>query len=256
MKVVILAGGFGTRLSEETKNIPKPMVQIGDKPILWHIMKIYAHYGFTEFVICLGYKSIEIKQWFINYFLHNNDITIDIRENKVEIHENQSEPWKVTLVETGLHTQTGGRIKRVQKYIGHEPFLLTYGDGVSDVDISQLINHHQKSNKILTVTAYRHLERWGLLDIDNNGDVKGFLEKPSDSKTLINGGFFVCEPEVFDFLTGDDCVFERGPLESIASAGKMTSYIHTGFWQCMDTLKDNIDLNNLWESGSAPWRKW
>lgn len=257
MKVVILAGGFGTRLSEETRNIPKPMVQIGDKPILWHIMKIYSHYGFNDFVICLGYKSMEIKEWFMTYFLQNNDVTIDVRENKVNIHENKTEPWKVTLVETGLNTQTGGRIKRIQKYIGNESFLLTYGDGVSDVNINQLIAHHKNTGKTLTVTAYKHLERWGLLDIDSQtGDVHGFLEKPSDAKTLINGGFFVCEPEVFEYLDGDDCVFERIPLESMAKAGKMTSYLHTGYWQCMDTLKDNMELNSLWESGDAPWKKW
>ena len=257
MKVVILAGGFGTRLSEETRNLPKPMVEIGDKPILWHIMKIYSHYGFNDFVICLGYKSMEIKNWFMNYFLHNNDLTIDVRENKVDIHQNKTEPWKVTLVETGLNTQTGGRIKRVQKYIGDEPFMLTYGDGVSDVDINELIRHHKSSGKVLTVTAYKHLERWGLLDIDaHNGDVRGFLEKPSDSKTLINGGFFVCEPALFDYLDGDECVFERGPLEKIAKDGKMTSYLHTGYWQCMDTLKDNMELNSLWETGKAPWKRW
>lgn len=257
MKVVILAGGFGTRLSEETRNVPKPMVLIGDMPILWHIMKIYSHYGFNDFVICLGYKSMEIKEWFMNYFLHNNDITIDVRENKVEIHENKTEPWKVTLVETGLNTQTGGRIKRIQKYIGENPFLLTYGDGVSDVDINKLIAHHKQSGKILTVTAYKHLERWGLLDINiDNGDVRGFLEKPSDFNTLINGGFFVCEPEVFNYLDNDQCVFERVPLESMAKEGKMTSYLHTGYWQCMDTLKDNMELNALWESGRAPWKKW
>lgn len=256
MKVVILAGGFGTRLSEETKDMPKPMVKIGDKPILWHIMKIYSQYGFNEFVICLGYKSMEIKEWFMNYFLQNNDLTIDVQRNKIEVHENKTEPWKVTLVETGLHTQTGGRIKKIQKYIGNKPFLLTYGDGVSDVNIPELIALHKKKGKYLTVTAYKHLERWGLLDINEDGDVNGFLEKPSDAKTLINGGFFVCEPEVFDYLEGDDCVFERGPVETLAKEGKMTSYLHTGYWQCMDTLKDNIELNNLWNSGNAPWKKW
>jgi len=256
MKVVILAGGFGTRLSEETKDMPKPMVKIGDKPILWHIMKIYSQYGFNDFVICLGYKSMEIKEWFMTYYLQNNDLTIDVQKNKVEVHENKTEPWKVTLVETGLHTQTGGRIKKIQKYIGNKPFLLTYGDGVSDVNIPELIELHKKKGKYLTVTAYKHLERWGLLDINEDGDVNGFLEKPSDAKTLINGGFFVCEPEVFDYLDGDDCVFERGPVETLAKEGKMTSYLHTGYWQCMDTLKDNIELNNLWNSGNAPWKKW
>ena len=256
MKVVILAGGFGTRLSEETKNLPKPMVEIGDKPILWHIMKIYSQYGFNDFVICLGYKSADIKEWFMSYFMYNNDLTIDVRNNKIEVHDNKTEPWKVTLVETGLNTQTGGRIKRIQKYIGNEPFLLTYGDGVADVNISHLIEQHKISNKILTVTAYKHLERWGLLDIAENGDVKGFLEKPSDAKTLINGGFFVCQPQVFEYLSGDDCVFEREPLETLAKAGQMTSYIHTGYWQCMDTLKDNIELNNLWNSEKAPWKNW
>ncbi|MDD4969925.1 MAG: glucose-1-phosphate cytidylyltransferase [Paludibacter sp.] len=256
MKVVILAGGFGTRLSEETKNLPKPMVKIGDKPILWHIMKIYSQYGYNDFVICLGYKSAEIKKWFMNYFMFDNDLTIDVRNNKIEVHDNKTEPWKVTLVETGLNTQTGGRIKKIQKYIGNEPFLLTYGDGVSDVCIPKLVELHIKSAKLLTVTAYKHLERWGLLDIAENGDVRGFLEKPSDSKTLINGGFFVCQPEIFDYLEGDDCVFEREPMEDLAKEGKMTSYTHTGYWQCMDTLKDNIELNSLWNSGKAPWKNW
>ena len=256
MKVVILAGGLGTRFSEQTKNKPKPMIEIGERPILWHIMKIYSYYGFNDFIICLGYKSFEIKEWFLKYYMYNNDLMIDTYNNTVEIKHNTTEPWKVTLVETGLNTMTGGRIKRIQKYIGNNPFLLTYGDGVSDVNISDLVSYHQKSNKILTVTAYKHLERWGLLDIDKNGDVHGFLEKPDDTNTFINGGFFVCQPEIFDYLDGDNCIFEKDPLEKIASAGDMTAYIHTGFWQCMDTLKDNMDLNELWNSGNAPWKKW
>lgn len=256
MKVVILAGGFGTRFSEKTKDIPKPMIEIGDRPIIWHIMKIYSYYGFNEFVICLGYKSLEIKQWFVDYFMYNNDLSIDTKNHKLEVLDNKTEPWKITLAETGLSTMTGGRIKRAQKYIGNEPFLLTYGDGVSDIDINAVIEHHKKSGKLLTVTAYKHLERWGLLDINEKGDVKGFLEKPDDTNTFINGGFFVCEPEVFNYLGGDDCVFERGPLEQIAKEGLMTSYKHTGYWQCMDTLKDNTELNNLWNSGKAPWKRW
>ena len=256
MKVVILAGGFGTRFSEETKRIPKPMTEIGGKPILWHIMKIYSTYGFNDFVLCLGYKSFVIKEWFLNYFAYNNDIEVDVKNNTVRSLNNETEPWKITLAETGLNTMTGGRIKRIQKYVGDEPFMLTYGDGVADIDIPALLDFHRKQGKILTVTSYRHLERWGLLDIREDGQVKGFLEKPENTKTFINGGFFVCQPELFDYLDGDDCVFERKPIERLAGEGQLVAYNHTGFWRCMDTLKDNNDLNELWDGGDAPWKIW
>ncbi|MBQ9475163.1 MAG: glucose-1-phosphate cytidylyltransferase [Bacteroidales bacterium] len=256
MKTVILAGGFGTRFSEETKRIPKPMTEIGGKPILWHIMKIYSTYGFNDFVLCLGYKSFVIKEWFLNYFAYNNDIEVDVKNNTVRSLNNETEPWKITLAETGLNTMTGGRIKRIQKYIGDEPFMLTYGDGVADIDIPALLDFHKKQGKLLTVTSYRHLERWGLLDINEDGLVKGFLEKPENTKTFINGGFFVCQPEVFDYLDGDDCVFERKPIERLAKEGQLVAYNHTGFWRCMDTLKDNNDLNELWNGGDAPWKIW
>ncbi len=256
MKTVILAGGFGTRFSEETKRIPKPMTEIGGKPILWHIMKIYSSYGFNDFILCLGYKSFIIKEWFLNYFAYNNDIEVDVKNNTVRSLNNETEPWKITLAETGLNTMTGGRIKRIQKYIGDEPFMLTYGDGVADIDIPALLDFHKKQGKLLTVTSYRHLERWGLLDINEDGLVKGFLEKPENTKTFINGGFFVCQPEVFDYLDGDDCVFERKPIERLAKEGQLVAYNHTGFWRCMDTLKDNNDLNELWNGGDAPWKIW
>ena len=256
MKTVILAGGFGTRFSEETKRIPKPMTEIGGKPILWHIMKIYSSYGFNDFILCLGYKSFIIKEWFLNYFAYNNDIEVDVKNNTVRSLNNETEPWKITLAETGLNTMTGGRIKRIQKYVGDEPFMLTYGDGVADIDIPALLDFHKKQGKLLTVTSYRHLERWGLLDINEDGLVKGFLEKPENTKTFINGGFFVCQPEVFDYLDGDDCVFERKPIERLAKEGQLVAYNHTGFWRCMDTLKDNNDLNELWNGGDAPWKIW
>lgn len=256
MKVVILAGGFGTRLSEETKNLPKPMIKIGGKPILWHIMKIYSQYGYNDFVICLGYKGYLIKEWFLNYFIYDNDLTIDIRNNQVIILDNITEPWKITLAETGLNTQTGGRVRRIQKYIGDEPFMLTYGDGLADIDLPALIEHHRKSGMTLTVTAYPHLERFGMLDIAESGVVRGFVEKPSSEDTWINGGFFVCQPEVFNYLSDDDCIFERQPLETMARQGKMDSFKHRGFWQCMDTLRDHTELNNIWETGMAPWKIW
>ena len=257
MKVVLFAGGFGTRLSEETSSIPKPMVEIGGKPILWHIMKIYSHYGYNDFVVCLGYKGYVIKEWFANYFLHTSDVTFDIQNNKMEIHNVTAEPWKVTLVETGLNTMTGGRLKKVQKYIGNEQFMLTYGDGVSDVNIAELVQHHEKSGKKMTVTAYRPEGKFGSLDLNPTGDVKGFTEKPAGDGMWINAGFFVCEPEVFDYINeGDSTIFERSPLENIAKNGKMTAFKHNGFWQPMDTLKDNKDLNELWDKNKATWKVW
>lgn len=257
MKAVILAGGFGTRLSEATNLIPKPMVEIGGKPILWHIMKTYSLHGINEFVICCGYKAYVIKEWFANYFMHNSDVTVDLANNTIEVHECKAEPWKVTLVDTGLHTMTGGRIKRIQKYIGNEPFLLTYGDGVSDIDITASIEEHKKNGKALTVTAYKPNGKFGALEIDEVGAVNAFTEKPAGDGMWINAGYFICEPEVFSYITeGDSTIFEKSPLENLAKDGKMHSYKHTGFWKPMDTLRDNTELNAMWDSGKAPWKKW
>lgn len=257
MKAVILAGGFGTRLSEATNLIPKPMVEIGGKPILWHIMKTYSLHGINEFVICCGYKAYVIKEWFANYFMHNSDVTVDLANNTIEVHECKAEPWKVTLVDTGLHTMTGGRIKRIQKYIGDEPFLLTYGDGVSDIDITASIEEHKKNGKALTVTAYKPNGKFGALEIDEVGAVNAFTEKPAGDGMWINAGYFICEPEVFSYITeGDSTIFEKSPLENLAKDGKMHSYKHTGFWKPMDTLRDNTELNAMWDSGKAPWKKW
>ncbi len=257
MKVVLLAGGFGTRLSEETKAMPKPMVKIGDMPIIWHIMKTYSQFGYNEFIICLGYKGYALKEWFSNYFIHTSDITIDLKNNKLEVHNSASEPWKVTLVETGLHTMTGGRIKRVQKYIGNEPFMLTYGDGVADVNIGDLVKTHKESNKLLTVTAYKPQGKFGSLEIDKDGSVTAFTEKPAGDGMWINAGFFVCQPEVFEYITeGDATIFERKPLEMLAKNDQMNSFIHRGFWKPMDTLRDNTELNEMWEKNKAPWKIW
>ncbi len=257
MKVVLLAGGYGTRISEETAIKPKPMVEIGGKPILWHIMKIYSHYGYNDFVILLGYKGYYIKEYFANYFLHQSDVTIDMQTNKMEVHSNTSEPWKVTLVDTGLDTMTGGRIKRAQKYIGNEPFLLTYGDGVSDIDIAKSVEFHNKNGKAITMTAIQPEARFGNLDIDENQNIKKFIEKPKTEAGWINGGFFVCEPEVFDYVSEDEsCVFEQEPLQRLALDGKMVAYKHYGFWQPMDTLRDNQKLNQLWKDKKAPWKVW
>ena len=257
MKAVILAGGFGTRLSEATNLIPKPIVEIGGKPILWHIMKTYSLHGINEFVICCGYKAYVIKEWFANYFMHNSDVTVDLANNTIEVHECKAEPWKVTLVDTGLHTMTGGRIKRIQKYIGDEPFLLTYGDGVSDIDITASIEEHKKNGKALTVTAYKPNGKFGALEIDEVGSVNAFTEKPAGDGMWINAGYFICEPEVFSYITdGDSTIFEKAPLENLAKDGKMHSYKHTGFWKPMDTLRDNTELNAMWDSGKAPWKKW
>ncbi len=258
MKVVILAGGFGTRFSEETKSLPKPMIPIGEKPILWHIMKTYSEYGYNEFIICLGYKGYAIKEWFANYFLHNSDVTIDLHNNQMEVHNSVAEPWKVTLVETGLNTMTGGRIKRIQKYTGNEPFMLTYGDGVGDINIKELVDFHKTRKQYLTVTAYKPKGKFGSLEIDETGNVTSFTEKPAGDGMWINAGYFVCEPEVFDFIAeNDDTVtFEKLPLESIAKTGQMNSFKHEGFWQPMDTLRDNIELNDWWAKGNAPWKIW
>jgi len=257
MKVVILAGGYGTRISEETDMKPKPMVTIGGKPILWHIMKIYSSYGFNDFIILLGYKGYFIKEYFANYFLHQSDITIDMQTNKMEVHNNTSEPWKVTLVDTGIDTMTGGRIKRAQKYIGDHTFLLTYGDGVSNIDIQKSITLHRSKGKAITVTAIQPEARFGNLDIDDTLNVNKFVEKPKTEAGWINGGFFVCEPEIFNYLSEDEnCIFEQEPLKRLAIDGKMSAYKHDGFWQPMDTLRDNQKLNQMWKEGQAPWRIW
>ena len=256
MKVVLLAGGYGTRISEETEIKPKPMVEIGGKPILWHIMKMYSSYGFNDFIILLGYKSYYIKEYFANYFLHQSDITIDLRTNALEVHNNSSEPWRVTLVDTGLDTQTGGRIKRAKKYIGDEPFLLTYGDGVSDINITETVDFHKKHGKTLTMTAVQPEARFGNLDISENMHIKNFVEKPLDEGGWINGGFFVCEPSVFDYLSEEEgCVFELTALQTIAKENELVAYKHTGFWHCMDTLRDRNHLNQLWVEGNAPWKR-
>lgn len=257
MKVVLLAGGYGTRIAEETSIKPKPMVEIGGKPILWHIMKIYSHYGFNEFVILLGYKGYFIKEYFANYFLHQSDITIDMQTNKMEVHNNTSEPWKVTLVDTGLDTMTGGRIKRAQSYIGNETFLLTYGDGISDIDIAKSVAFHKAHGKAVTMTAIQPEARFGNLDIDDNENIKKFIEKPKSEAGWINGGFFICEPKVFEYLSeNEECVFEQGPLQKLALDGNMVAYKHSGFWQPMDTLRDNQKLNRLWRENKAPWKVW
>lgn len=256
MKVVILAGGFGTRLSEETKTLPKPMVEIGGKPILWHVMKIYSHYGFNDFVILTGYKSHIIKEYFVNYYQHYSDITVDMSNNTVEIHKMQTEPWKVTMLYTGQDTMTGSRIKKAQDYIGNERFMLTYGDGVSDVDINKVIECHNKSGKLVTLTAVKPFGRFGVLDIDDDGNVNHFIEKPD--KSWINGGFMVCEPQMFDYIPAnrDDITFEEEPLEHLASDGKLNSYRHSGFWYAMDNLKGKNELTKMWVTDSAPWAVW
>lgn len=256
MKVVILAGGFGTRLSEETHLRPKPMVDIGDKPILWHIMKIYSSYGYNDFVICLGYKGYMIKEYFANYFIHQSDLTIDLTNNTIETHQSKAEPWKVTLVDTGKESMTGGRIKRIQKYVGNEPFLLTYGDGVGNVDIAALVKEHRRSQKLVTVTAVQPSGRFGALNLTENNQVNSFLEKPKGDGSWINGGFFVCQPEVFQYLDTDSTIWEREPMERIAADGQLQAFKHLGFWKPMDTLRDKQELEQAWESGTAPWKTW
>lgn len=257
MKVVLLAGGFGTRISEESHLKPKPMIEIGDMPILWHIMKMYSYYGYNEFVICCGYKAYMIKEYFADYYLHRSDITFDFsEENKMTVHTNFSEPWKVTLVDTGLNTMTGGRIKRIQKYIGEEPFMLTYGDGVSDIDISKLVEFHKSHGKMATMTAINVGQRFGVLDIDHNNTINAFREKNDSDGSMINAGFMVLEPGIFEHIEGDSTVFEKEPLESVAKLGELMAYKHEGFWKCMDTQRDKHQLEALWESGNAPWKKW
>jgi len=257
LKVVLLAGGFGTRISEESTLKPKPMIEIGGKPILWHIMKQYSHHGYNEFVILLGYKSYMIKEYFANYFLHQSDVTIDLKNNDMEIHNNSSEPWKVTLVDTGLNSMTGGRIKRSQKYIGDEPFMLTYGDGVSNINIKDLVEFHKTHQGALTMTSVQPEGRFGALDIQDNGQVSSFIEKPKGDGHWINAGFFVCEPKIFDYITeGDATVFEQAPLVNMAKDAEINAYKHTGFWKPMDTLRDKMALNKMYDDGKAPWVVW
>ncbi len=303
MKVVLLAGGFGTRISEESHLRPKPMIEIGEKPILWHIMKQYSHYGFNDFVICAGYKQHIIKEFFADYFLHTSDITFDLQTNSMEVHDNFAEPWKVTVVDTGLNTMTGGRVKRIRRlhtsditfdlqtnsmevhdnfaepwkvtvvdtglntmtggrvkrirrYVGDEPFMLTYGDGVSDVDIGKLVEYHKSHGKYCTMTATNIGQRFGVLEIENNGKISGFREKNDSDGSMINAGFMVCEPQVFDYIEGDSTVFEKAPLENLAKDGQLVAYKHEGFWQCMDTQREKQKLEEMWASGHAPWKVW
>lgn len=257
MKVVLLAGGFGTRISEESHLKPKPMIEIGGKPILWHIMKEYSHYGFNEFVVCCGYKQHVIKEWFNNYYLHNSDITFDFSDGgNITVHNNVAEPWKVTLVDTGLNTMTGGRIKRIKDYVGNEPFMLTYGDGVSDVNITELLKYHQNHGKMVTMTAIRPEGRFGVLDIDDNASIRAFREKSQNDSGWINAGYMVVNPEIFDYIEADSTVFEREPLEKVASEGELVAYRHKGFWQCMDTQRDKQKLEEMWANNVAPWKVW
>jgi len=256
MKVVILAGGYGTRISEESDLKPKPMIEIGGKPIIWHIMKHYSAHGFNDFVLLLGYKSYVIKEYFANYYLHNSDVTIDTAKKSIEVHNNYSENWKITLLETGLDTMTGGRVKRAKDYIGNSPFFLTYGDGVSDVDISETLKFHKSHGKKITMTAIQPEGKFGALKIEEDKKISSFLEKPKGDGAWINGGFFVCEPSVIDSISGDSTVFEKEPLESLAKSGELYSFKHHGFWKCMDTLRDKNQLNEMWNSSSAPWKTW
>lgn len=257
MKVVILAGGFGTRISEESHLKPKPMVEIGDKPILWHIMKLYSYYGYNDFVICCGYKQHMIKEWFADYFLHSCDITFDFTQgNKMIIHNNITEPWKVTLVDTGLYTMTGGRVRRVREYLNDEPFFLTYGDGVSNVNISELLEFHKKNGKIATLTSVQPMGRFGSLDIMENGQISNFREKIKEDTGWINAGFMVIEPAIMNYIEDDNTIFEKESLVKVARDGQLDAYRHDGFWQCMDTLNEKNKLEEMWKSGNAPWKVW
>ena len=258
MKVVILAGGLGTRLMEETESRPKPMVEIGGKPILWHIMKMYAKHGFNEFIICLGYKSILIKEYFYNYYLHNSDVTINLKDNKIDILQSQTEPFTVTLIDTGLHTNTAGRIKRIRPYLDGGTFMLTYGDGLSDINLNSLLDFHRSHGKLATLSSIQLPGRFGHLEIDSEGTVKNFREKVYEQDMWINGGFFVLEQGIFDYLgeDADRVQFEKGPLNFIADNEQLSAFRHTGFWKCMDALRDRIELESLWNSGNAPWKVW
>lgn len=256
MKVVILAGGLGTRISEETATRPKPMAEIGDKPILWHIMKTYSHYGFNDFIICAGYKGYQIKEYFHNYWLHNADVTFDMRSHACDVHEDANEPWRVTVVDTGAETMTGGRVKRIEPYVSGETFMLTYGDGVADIDIPALLEFHERSGRVATLTAVQPVGRFGALQLGADDRVDCFREKPIGDGDWINGGFFVMGPEVFSRIEGDDTSLEREPLESLADDGQLGAFKHRGFWQPMDTLRDKNHLEALWHSGEAPWKVW
>ncbi|MET3502346.1 MULTISPECIES: glucose-1-phosphate cytidylyltransferase [Mucilaginibacter] len=256
MKVVILAGGLGTRLSEETILKPKPMVEIGGMPILWHIMKIYSHYGFTDFVVCLGYKGYLIKEYFANYYLHKSNVTINLANNDVKVHDTQAEPWNITLVDTGLETMTGGRLKRVKEYLNGEPFMLTYGDGVADIDVNELVAFHESHGKLITLTSVQPEGRFGLINFDDSQKILSFQEKPKGDGGWSNGGFFVCQPEVIDYLEDDTTIFERAPLENLAKDGQLFAYKHHGFWKPMDTVRDKAQLEEMIASGTASWIKW
>lgn len=257
MKVVILAGGFGTRISEESEYKPKPMIEIGGMPILWHIMKEYSYYGFNEFIICAGYKQHVIKEWFADYFLHTSDITFDFTQgNKMIVHNQFAEPWKVTVVDTGLNTMTGGRIKRIQPYVGNEPFMMTYGDGVCDVNLQELLKFHEEHGKIATLTSVLLEQAKGILDIGGDNAVHSFREKSNSDGAPINAGYMVLNPEIFDYIEGDETVFERQPLEQLAEQGELMSYAHKGYWQCMDTKREKDRLEKLLAKGKAPWKKW
>jgi glucose-1-phosphate cytidylyltransferase len=256
MKVVILAGGFGTRLSEETELKPKPMVEIGGKPILWHIMKIYSHYGFNEFIICLGYKGYVIKEYFANYFLHMADVTFNMEDNTMDVHNKHAEPWKVTLIDTGSSTMTGGRIKRIAPYVDGETFMVTYGDGVADVDIAKLLQFHKEHGKIGTMTSVQPTGRFGAVNMKDDGTISSFQEKPKGDGAWINGGFFVFSSRVFDYIEGDATVFEKEPLENLAKDEQLKAFKHDGYWQPMDTLREKREMEKRWEDGNAPWKVW
>ena len=256
MKVVILAGGFGTRISEESIYKPKPLIDIGGMPIIWHIMKYYSHYGFNDFIICGGYKQNCLKEYFSNYFLNNADITFDMKNNKMVVHKAHSEPWNVTVVDTGLNTMTGGRVKRIKEYVGNETFMLTYGDGVGDIDLNALVKYHNDSKKIATITAVMPGGRFGALDIDDSGLIRTFVEKKKEDGGWINGGFMVFEPEIMDYINGDNIALEKEPLETLSKEGQLSAYKHYGFWQCMDSMKDHLYLEGLIANNKAPWIKW
>jgi glucose-1-phosphate cytidylyltransferase len=257
MKVVILAGGFGTRISEESHLKPKPMIEIGERPIIWHIMKLYSSYGFNDFIICLGYKGYSIKEYFANYFLHESDVTFDFRnDNKSVTHHNSAEPWKVTLVNTGLDTMTGGRVKRVKPYLNNETFMMTYGDGVSDINIQELVSFHKQHGRLATITSVQPSGRFGALDLTQDNTVNGFQEKPRGDGNWINGGFFVLEPAVLDYIEDDQTLWEKEPLENLSRQKELIAYKHEGFWQPMDTLRDKNYLEEVWKSENAPWKVW
>ena len=256
MKVVILAGGLGTRITEESHLKPKPMIEIGERPILWHIMKYYSEFGFNEFIICLGYKQYIVKEFFADYFLHTSDVTIDIANNSMEVHNNYAEPWKVTLVDTGLNTMTGGRVKRIKDFIGDEDFMLTYGDGLSDVNLKKLLEFHKEHGRMGTITTVNIGQARGGISLSEDGSIKSFREKSDNDGAIINGGFMVMKPEIFDFIKGDDTIFEQEPLQALVDRRELMSFYHNGFWQCMDTQREKNKLEELWQSTKAPWKIW